>query len=183
MNQQKLNSNIPTSSSCSPSSQICLGKIVGAQGLKGEVRIKTYSEEPSSLTAYGELFNNAQQPVKVKIIQIKSSNLVIASVKGCTDRNQAQALVGTKLYINREQLASSGEEEYYYHDIIGMTVLDDQENLVGKVKDVENYGAGDFLEIVDEQEKIYTLPFNKDAVSVVDIPNRKMYIQRHLLLF
>jgi 16S rRNA processing protein RimM len=167
----------------SPFSRICLGEIVGVQGLKGEVRIKTYTEEPANLTAYGDLNDDDQQSLIIKITQIKSSNLVIATVKGCSDRTQAEALVGKKLYIRREQLSSSAEDEYYYHDLIGMTVLDEQSTIIGKVKSVENYGAGDFLEIIDEKQKIYTLPFNKEAVPVIDMFNRNISIKRSFLLF
>lgn len=161
---------------------ICLGEIVGVQGLKGQLRIKTFTEQAENLTAYGDLFNDQGKIFSLKIDQLKSQTLIVASLKGCSDRNQAEALVGTKLYVNREQLTSVLEDEFYYHDLIGMTVLDERDKVIGTVKNVENYGAGDFLEIVDDQQKNYTLPFNKKSVSTVDNLNKRIIIQSQFLL-
>lgn len=162
---------------------ICLGEIVGVQGLNGQVRIKTYTQEPESLTAYGELTNADHEPFRIKITQIKSQNLVIASVHGCSDRTQAEKLVKTRLYIHRSQLSLAAEDEYYHYDLIGMTVMDQDNIIIGKVKSVENYGAGDFLEIVGEQKRVYTLPFNKTSAPTVDLTNKKLYIEKDFLLF
>ena len=164
------------------SSRICLGEIVAAQGLKGEVRVKTFTENPADLVAYGPLINDSGSVLSLKITQVKSSNLVIASVVGCADRNGAESLVGTKLSVDRNQLPPSPENEFYYHDLIDKRVIDEQSQFIGIVRAVENYGAGDFLEIIDDQKKVYTLPFNKDSVSRVDQETGTLQINRSFLL-
>ena len=163
-------------------SLICLGEIVAAQGLKGWVRVKTFTENPADLISYGSLYTDSRAVLTLKIMQIKSENLVITSIDNCQDRNSAEALVGCKLYIERDQLPPSKENEFYYHDLIDMRVFDEHTQLVGITRTVENYGAGDFLEIVDTQQKVYTLPFNKDSVVKVDQNAGIIYINRSFLL-
>ncbi len=164
------------------SSRICLGEIVAAQGLKGWVRVKTFTEDPADLVAYGPLMTESSLDFPLKIMQVKSDSLVIATVVGCADRNASEALVGTKLYVNRDQLPPPVEDEFYYHELINKRVLDEENQLVGTVRAVENYGAGDFLEIIDDQREVYTLPFNKDTVSRVDQETGVIHINRSFLL-
>ncbi|RZI46157.1 ribosome maturation factor RimM [Candidatus Finniella inopinata] len=166
----------------SPQAFICLGEIVGPQSLKGWVRVKTLTESPDDLTAYGPLRTFSGSIVALKIIQVRSQSLVIASVKGCVDRNASESLVGTKLYVHRDQLPHPEEDEFYYRDLIDMQVVDEQGQLVGTIRAVENYGAGDFLDIIDDQKNVYTLPFNKEAVLSVDQEARTLHINRSFLL-
>ncbi len=164
------------------SEPVCLGEIVGPQGLKGEVRIKTFTEDPANLTAYGALFDDAGKRLSVAVRQIRTSSLVIAAIEGCVDRNQAEAMVGKKLYIHREQLSETDDGEYYYHDLMGMTVIDEQDVVIGQIMAVENYGAGEFLEIIDGFGKVYTIPFSQDAVLMIDVVVRIIHVQRSFLL-
>lgn len=167
----------------SQTSLICLGEIVAAQGLKGGVRVKTFTQNPSDLTAYGPLITDSGSILTLKVTHVKSNSLVIASVGGCVDRKGAESLVATKLYVTRDQLPFSGDDEFYYHDLIDKRVLDEENQWVGTVRTVENYGAGDFLEIIDDQQKVYTLPFNKEAVPLVDKEAGVIHINKSFLLF
>ncbi|MCX7338650.1 MAG: ribosome maturation factor RimM [Alphaproteobacteria bacterium] len=167
---------------------ICLGEIVAPHGIKGWVKIKTHTESPDGIVAYGPLVNDQGVVVKIDIKQIKSWNSILVSVPGCTTRTQSEALVKTKLFVNKDQLPQleddpSGGGEYYYDDLVGMSVLDLAGNLVGTIASVHNYGAGDFLEIkAAEESKFFTLSFQKDSVLDVDRVQRTIKIDESFLL-
>lgn len=125
---------------------IVIGKIVAPQGLRGEVRVQTYTENPQDF-----------QKLKVKSSKFKdgdfkfvrvvpSSDLIIAKIAGFDDRNAAESLRGTELYISRDSLPALGADEYYQADLIGMVVLSGGEP-VGTVVTMHNFGAGDILEL------------------------------------
>ncbi len=155
---------------------ICLGEVVAVQGIKGQVRIKTYTENPEDLTSYGVLQDEKGTSCEVQIVSVRSANLVIARLSGCNDRNQAETFVGTKLLIAHDQLPVLQDDEFYYDDLIGLQAVDDDQKPIGIVKAVHNYGAGDFLEITTEDSKNFLLPFNKESVPVISLKEKK-YVQ------
>lgn len=161
---------------------IVLGQIVSVYGLKGWVKVKTYTQDPADLVSYGPLYTTAGLALDLHIQRIQAPNLVLATLTGCHDRNQAEALVGTQLGVKRHQLPVPSQDEFYYHDLVGMTVYDDKEVVIGIVQQVENYGGGDFLSIVGNNGLTYTVPFNKDAVTSVRVEDRVINILRNFLL-
>lgn len=152
---------------------ICLGEVVAVQGIKGQVRIKTYTENPEDLTSYGGLQDEKGVFYEVQVVSVRSTNLVIASLSGCNDRNTAETFVGTKLLIEHDQLPVLQGDEFYYDDLIGLQAVDDNQKPIGIVKAVHNYGAGDFLEITTEDSKNFLLPFNKESVPVISLKEKK----------
>ena len=147
--------------------KICLGKILGPVGLKGEVKIRLFTESPLSFDQY-KSFENERGEALPFFRRRKSSldDVIVAHAEGVIDRSQAETFSGVKIWVNRSDLPSLSEGEYYHEDLVGLEVVDEHAQSLGKVTGVFNYGAGDFLEI-DYQNKTVTLPFNANAVLAI----------------
>jgi len=94
------------------------------------------------------------------------------TIKGVEDRNQAEALRGTKLYVERGQLPDLPSDEFYHSDLLGLPVQDLEGQTIGSARALSNFGAGDFLEIVDSAHHIYTIPFTRKAVPIIRLPEK-----------
>lgn len=151
----------------SDNKQILVGKIVAPQGIRGEVRVQTYTENPTDmkqLTIHSpRLSDGAFHFVRA----IPSSSVIIARIDGVNNRNAAELLRGVELFINRDDLPRLPDGEYYHTDLIGMRVVRDGVQ-IGVVDNVQNYGGGDILEL-DNGDLI---AFN--SVDV-DIENKTIY--------
>lgn len=157
--------------------RVLLGHISTAHGIRGEVLIKSYAAEPESIAAYGPLTDNAG----TRTFKIKSSRLtpkgVIARIEGVNDRNAAEALRGVDLYVSRDRLPETGDAEFYHTDLIGLIAETADGQPYGRVASVQNFGAGDLLEIerASGGDTEY-LPFTNENVPVVDIANGKLTV-------
>ncbi len=161
---------------------ICLGVITGAKGIRGEVKIKTFTETPESLTAYGTLYDaSGKTAFKVKAVGQAKGQLV-ARIKDVDDRNKAEALKGTELYVSRDKLpAVDDQDEFYYTDLVGLNVvLKEDGSLFGKVVQVHDFGAGDMLEVSKDgtsgANSTVLFPFTEQMVPVVDIKNGQVVV-------
>lgn len=144
--------------------------VIGApHGVRGELRVKTFTADPLSLCDYGPL--QARDGRVFEIIDIRPANtVVVVRFKGVTDRNAAEALNGTELFIDRAALPDEGEEDDFYHtDLIGLEVRDETGASVGKVTAVQNFGGGDILEITHQGRKGVPIPFTRAAVPEVNV--------------
>ncbi len=162
-----------------PPGLVLLGAITGAQGLKGEVVLKVFTETPDAISAYGPL-RSEDGSVTVEIEALRPVKAGFAAkLKGVRDRNAAEALKGTGLYVTREALGETQDEDEFYHaDLIGLAVEREGEGRIGFVTAVHDFGAGDLLEIALEAEnKTVLLPFTKDAVPVVDIKGCRLVVE------
>ncbi len=125
---------------------IFVGKIVAPQGIRGEVRVQTFTEHPSdfkNLAVFGdEIANGAMHFVRV----VPNTNVIIAQIDGVNTRNDAENLRGTELFIKRENLPPIKSGEYYQADLIGMTVVRNGTE-IGRVVCFQNFGAGDIMEL------------------------------------
>ena len=149
--------------------KICLGAIVGVHGIKGEVKVKTFTEDEHNLTKYGAVSNEqGDKKFDLKIVG-HSKELLRVKVKGVEDRNLAETLVGTGLYIERSRLPELEEEEFYHADLIGLDVQDNQGNLLGKVNALYNFGSGDLIELKMSDGTMEVLPFKKQYVPTISI--------------
>ncbi len=126
--------------------KILVGKIVAPQGIRGEVRIQTYSDTPSDFKKFNVISDRFTSKDFRFVRVIPNSTIIIAKVNGFDDRNAAETLRGTELFIGREDLPKLDEQEYYQTDLIGMTV-NQRGNIIGRVACIQNYGAGDILEL------------------------------------
>ncbi|MBU2981606.1 ribosome maturation factor RimM [Lentibacter algarum] len=147
----------------------CVGAIAGAFGVRGEVRLKSFTAEPEDIANYSPLSTEDGEEITLTIAQ-KINNGFAARVEGVATKEQADALRGIKLFARRDQLPSLPDDEFYHADLIGLTVLDTGGTELGKVKSVHNHGAGDLLEVHSPNLKTSVLlPFSKAAVPTVDL--------------
>ena len=154
---------------------ILVAVISGAHGIRGALKIKTFTETPENILNYNPLKDNKGHPYILKLLRGGTPDRLIVSMEGVDNRNQAEQLRGTKLYIDRAQLPALEEEEFYYADLVGLPVQDIEGHQVGKIQAVNNFGAGDFLEIsidvfnndLQVDPRGYTIPFTKEAVPQV----------------
>ena len=128
--------------------RILVAKIVAPQGIQGEVRVQTFTDKPSdlkNLAVYSDGFSAGNFHF---VRPVPNTNVIIARIDGVTDRNTAETLRGTPLFINRDDLPDVKSGEYYQTDLIGMTVVRDGVRL-GTVACFQNFGAGDIIETND----------------------------------
>lgn len=162
---------------------ICVGVIKGAHGIKGDVKIKSFTETPSDITAYGVLQNEKGNKEFSLAIVGKTKDGFRAHIDGVDDRNQAEELKGTKLFTNRDNFPEINDENEFYHaDLIGMDVIiktDDEgerKERLGTLTKIYDFGAGDVLEIEAEDGETIAVPFNDDSVPEIDVKARKMVV-------
>jgi 16S rRNA processing protein RimM len=125
---------------------VCLGQIVAAHGIKGQVKIKTFTEDPQNLTKYGNLVDSKQQLVEIISFSKNSPTSGIAAIAGFTTRNQAESLKGIQLFVHQDQLPELCETEIYHESLIGLPLMANGKNL-GKVIAVHDFGAGGICEV------------------------------------
>ena len=157
---------------------VLMAVIGAAHGIRGEVRVKTFTADPLALGDYGPLFARNDRIFEVAGIRPQGT-VVVVRFKGIGDRNSAEALNGTELFVDRSALPEELEEEEFYHaDLVGMTVVDETGAGIGRVSAVQNYGAGDILEIKGPGLDAVLVPFTKAAVPAVDIAARMIRIDK-----
>ncbi len=156
---------------------IVMGVITAAHGIRGEVKLKSFTEVPENIAAYGPLYLN-DGPQMLEIISLKPvKGQFIARLKGIRDRNAAEALKGVKLKLPRHCLPEPEEDEYYHEDLVGLTAEDAAGKVVGRVCAVQNFGAGDLLEIRPLEGRSFYVPFTRRDVPLVDIAGRRLVVR------
>ena len=158
--------------------RILLGRIAGAHGIRGELIVHSYAEAPEDIAAYGPLSDTSEtQKFALKVVRVTPKG-VIVRVKGLTDRNAAEALKGTELYVARSQLPKTAEDEFYHSDLIGLAAVSPEGKAVGRVVTVQNFGAGDLIEIaIDGIAKTEFVPFAGAYVPEVDIKGGRIVVR------
>ncbi|KKB08314.1 ribosome maturation factor RimM [Devosia chinhatensis] len=151
---------------------ILLGTIGAAHGIKGEVRIASHTQDPEAIASYGPLLTSrAGFTVTIEAARL-SKTVLIARIKGIADRNAAEALNGTALYIERDRLPQTEDEDDFYHtDLIGLDARVEETGVsIGAVIALHNYGAGDLIEIQDPRSgDTFLYPFTKAVVPHIRI--------------
>ncbi|WP_262690812.1 ribosome maturation factor RimM [Kordiimonas aestuarii] len=153
---------------------ICVGALAGAHGVRGDVRVKSFTEDPEAIFAFASLHKGANGPV-IKLKRLREDKEgFIARLDSVKNREDAQALKGTGLYVARDVFAAEDEDEFYLADLIGLDALDKSGTRVGFVRAVENFGAEDLVELVLDKPlpglgRFAFIPFRKAFVPVVDI--------------
>lgn len=157
--------------------RICVGAIAGSFGVKGEVRLKSFCADPEALATYGPLFTeDGKRSFTVKLTRAVAGGLG-ARMSGIETKEEADALRGVSLYVDREKLPSLPDDEFYHTDLIGLEARDTGGVLIGKVVGVHNHGAGDLLEIMGPGMKsALLLPFTLAAVPTVDLKTQRIVV-------
>lgn len=157
------------------SARVCVGAIAGAFGVRGEVRLKSFTAEPDAIASYGPLETEDGKRSFDVTLTGQTGNALVARLSGIPDKEAADALRGTRLYVDRARLPDPDEDEYYHADLIGLDVFDAGGTPLGKVTAVHNHGASDLLEIaVPGGGETVLLPFTREAVPTVDLTLRRI---------
>jgi 16S rRNA processing protein RimM len=158
------------------SRDVLLGVVIGAQGLKGEVKVKTFTETPETIARYGALHVKDGRSFRVTSSRAPKDDVIVVQFEGVSDRNAAEALKGLELHVRREVLPKPAAQEFYQADLIGLRADDEEDRFIGKVVSIHNYGAGDVIEIARDDGSTVLLPFSKSFVPQVEIENGRIVV-------
>ncbi len=154
--------------------RVCVAAIAGAFGVRGEARLKSFTAEPTAFAGYGPLESeDGARRFEVRLSRPVTGGFA-ARLTGVATREDAEALKGVRLYAPRDRLPALDDDEYYHADLIGMAVADTGGAPLGVVRAVQNYGAGDFLEIETPERRTLALPFTRAAAPTVDLAGRRI---------
>ena len=152
-----------------PLSQICVARIGAAHGVRGAVKLWTFTEDPLAVTRYGQLMTkDGARQFEVTHLREAKGHLV-ARLKGIATRQEAERLNGVELYVAREKLPATSEDEYYHADLIGLAAVNAAGEPLGRVIAIHNFGAGDMIEIAPPDGATMLLPFTNAVVPTVDL--------------
>ena len=162
--------------------RVCLGQIGAAHGVRGEVRLRSFTADPAAIANYGPLEAEDGRVFEIESLRpVKSpqQQLFVATLAGIADRDAAAALANTKLYVPRERLPRPAEADEFYHaDLIGLAVVDRAGRPLGTVVAVHNFGAGDLIEVRQaEGTATQMLPFDAATVPEIDIAAGRMVVE------
>ncbi|MDE2362790.1 MAG: ribosome maturation factor RimM [Hyphomicrobiales bacterium] len=158
---------------------VLVGRFGAAQGVRGEVRIKSYTADPLAIGGYGPLCDEAgAEKFAIERVRLVKDDMLVARVKGVDDRDAAQKLTGAALFVAREKLPPPDEDEFYIADLVGLAAVSPQGEAIGVVKNVVNYGAGDILEIAPSSGETFLAPFTKAVAPRLDFARGEIVIVR-----
>jgi len=157
--------------------QICVARIGAAHGVRGAVKLWTFTEDPFAVTRYGPL-STKDGARSFEVAQAREAkDHLVATLKGVTSRNEAERLNGLELYVAREKLPATDDDEYYHADLIGLAAETTGGETLGKVIAIHNFGAGDIIEIAPSSGGTMLLPFSNAVVPTVDIAGGRVLIE------
>lgn len=149
--------------------KILIGKIVAPQGIRGEVRVQSFADKPTDFKTLSVVSNRFSSADFQFVRAVPNSNVVIAKIRGVDDRNAAETLRGTELFVERSALPDLQSENVFYQaDLIGFEVIRDRKN-IGKVAGFQNFGAGDIIELGDGSMVSF-------IGATVDMENKFIYV-------
>ena len=156
---------------------VCVARIGAAHGVRGAVKLWTFTEDPLAVQGYGPLMtkDGARQ---FEIAQLRAAkDHLVATFKGITTRTDAEKLNGIELYVPRERLPDTDDDEYYHADLIGLAAVNAADEPLGRVVAIHNFGAGDIIEIAPAKGATMLLPFTNAVVPTVDIAGGRVVIE------
>jgi 16S rRNA processing protein RimM len=160
-----------------PAPAICVARIGAAHGVRGAVKLWTFTEDPLAVKHYGPLMTrDGARQFEVTHVRAARDHLV-ATLKGVASREDAERLSGIELYIAREKLPDTGDDEYYHADLIGLNAVNAANEPLGRVVAIHNFGAGDIIEIAPAHGPTMLLPFTNAVVPTVDLAGGRVVIE------
>jgi 16S rRNA processing protein RimM len=160
-----------------PTPAICVARIGAAHGVRGAVKLWTFTEDPLAVRDYGPLLtkDGARQ---FEVAQVRAAkDHLVATFKGVATREDAERLNGIELYVAREKLPETDDDEYYHADLIGLAAVNTADEPLGRVAAIHNFGAGDIIEIAPPHGPTLLLPFTNAVVPTVDLKGGRVVIE------
>ena len=162
--------------------RVCVGVVVGAHGLRGSVRIRSFTDDPANVGAYGLLEDETgQRHFTARVTGFGKGEIVLADLTGIADRSDAESLRGTRLFVPRAALPEPAEDTFYWADLIGLPVFLPDGTLAGSVMAVHDFGAGPLLDVTTGERQSVMVPFTHAAVPTVDLAGRRVVVVREML--
>ena len=156
---------------------VCVARIGAAHGVRGAVKLWTFTEDPLAVQSYGPLLTkDGARQFEIANLRPAKDHLV-ATFKGIATRNDAEKLNGIELYVPRERLPAADDGEYYHADLIGLAAINSANQPLGRVIAIHNFGAGDIIEIAPPKGATLLLPFTNAVVPTVDIAGGRVVIE------
>jgi 16S rRNA processing protein RimM len=157
---------------------VLMGRFGAPHGVRGEIRLQSFTAEPLSIAEYGPLFDKSgARRFVLEGAREQGRDMLVVSVEGVTDRDAAQQLTGVELYLPRENLPAPEEDEFYLADLIGLNVESEAGAALGRVIALRNFGAGDILEVLPQaggESQFY--PFTKALAPIVDVAGGRIVV-------
>jgi 16S rRNA processing protein RimM len=156
---------------------ICVARIGAAHGVRGQVKLWTFTEDPLAVKRYGPLASkDGARQFEVTHAREAKGHL-IATLKGVATRDEAERLNGVELYVARERLPATAADEYYHADLIGLAAVNSAGDPLGRVVAIHNFGACDIIEIAPTHGTTLLLPFTNAVVPSVDLAGGRVTIE------
>ena len=157
--------------------QVCVARIGAANGVRGAVKLWTFTEDPFAVKVYGPLSTkDGARHFELTSAREAKDHLVV-TFKGVATRNDAERLNGVELYIPRDKLPETDDDEYYHADLIGLAAVTPADQPLGRVTAIHNFGAGDIIEIAPPRGATLLLPFTNAVVPSVDLAGGRVVIE------
>jgi 16S rRNA processing protein RimM len=157
--------------------QICVARIGAAHGVRGAVKLWIFTEDPLAVLRYGPLTTKDGARHFTVAHAREAKDHLVATLKGVTTRDDAEKLNGVELYIARDKLPVTDDDEYYHADLIGLAAVTTADEPIGRVIAIHNFGAGDLIEIAPPHGPTMLLPFTNAVVPTVDIAGGRVVIE------
>ncbi len=160
-----------------PQDLVLVGIFGAAHGVRGEVRLKSYTGDPLAIADYPRLTDESGK-TKFKIVSARpiKDDILVVRVDGVADRTAAEKLTNTSIYMPRADLPPADEDEFYHADLLGLRAETREGALIGTIANVLNFGAGDILDVRPEIGDNLLLPFTKKVVPIVEIANKRVIV-------
>jgi 16S rRNA processing protein RimM len=163
--------------------RLCVGIVTGPHGIRGAVRVKSFTADPADFGAYGPVSDEAgTRHFAVRVVGVMKG-VVLAELDGIADRNAAEALKGLHLYVDRAQLPAADPDEFYHADLLGLEARLADGTVLGSVTGLYDFGAGESVEITGPKGEITLVPFTNTAVPAIDLAGRTLTIDPPAGLF
>ena len=164
--------------SSSPSSSLfCAAVITAAHGVRGQVKVKCFLEDPRNFKTYSPYFDeNGEKIYRVQNARVSQNETLVVGLEGITTRNDAESLKGAQLLMDRSALPALKEDTFYHQDLLGLTVKSQAGDVLGVIHALYNFGAGELLEVKTAEGSLEMIPFTKEMVPSVDLKAGKVVI-------
>jgi 16S rRNA processing protein RimM len=156
--------------------RICVAQIGAAHGIRGEVRLRSFTGDPTAVTSYGPLESeDGKQRFEIEALR-PAKDVFVARLRGVADRDAAEKLTNLRLYVSRDKLPPAEEGEFYHADLVGLSAVTPDGAALGTVTAVLNFGAGDILEIKPAGGEPLLVPFTDTTVPDIDMKAGRMVV-------